>query len=778
MRIIGPNCVGILCSRAKLNASFVKTMPLPGKMAFISQSGAICTAVLDLSLKEKIGFSHIVSLGDMLDVDFGDVIDYLGGERDVNSIVMYVESITHFRKFMSAARAVARVKPIIALKAGRTRAGSLAAASHTGALAGEDAVYDAAFERAGILRVKTFEELFDCAEMLSKQPRPVGPGLVVITNAGGLGVIAMDTLSDYGFDPVELSPETIHQLDAVLPPFWSRRNPVDMLGEATSETYRKVVTICLNAAEVNGVLIMAAPQGLTDTTELAVSLVDLLNNKPKPIFTSWVGGLDMEKGREVFNQAGIPTFDTPERAVRAFIDIYRDAQNKQMLQQIPSRRQNRPTIDRPTVDRMIHETLEQGEGMLTELASKLVLSSYGIPVNRTENATTEEDAVKLATDVGFPVVMKINSRDITHKSDAKCVYLDIKNEQDVLAAFGNILQHAKDFDPKARIQGVTIQPMLRSADYEIIMGTKKDRDFGPVILFGMGGILTEILNDRAIALPPLNHLLARRLMEKTKLFTLLKGYRACPPANIQLLEEILIRLSDLVTDFAEIDELDINPLFIRGDTVCAVDARIFLKAPQKKAPLHLVISPYPENYEEHIQTTTGVDLFVRPIRPEDAPLLVNLFDSLSPRSVYLRFFTPLKQLSHSMLVRLTQIDYDREIAMVALSGSHPQENMLGVARIISERNLKDAEFSVVVADQWHGKGIGAALLKKCLSIARNRGLERVHGSVLSENTQMLALGKKLGFVRQKVLGEHEYELKIDFVHKVDHKVDHKVEQAP
>ena len=762
LRIIGPNCVGLLCTRAKLNASFVNTMPLPGRMALISQSGAICTAVLDLSLKEKIGFSHFVSLGDMLDVDFGDMIDYLGGERDVSSIVMYVESLTHFRKFMSAARAISRVKPIIALKAGRTRAGSLAAASHTGALAGEDAVYDAAFERAGILRVKTFEELFDCAEMLSKQPRPVGPGLVVITNAGGLGVIAMDTLADYGFEPVDLSQETIQQLDAVLPPFWSKRNPVDMLGDATPETYRKVVTICLNAAEVNGVLIMAAPQALTDTTEIATSLVDLLKDRSIPIFTSWVGGLDMEKGRDVFNHAGIPTFDTPERAVRAFIDIYRDAQNKQILQQIPSRRQNRLEFDRTTVRQMICETLEGGDCMLTELESKLLLSMYGIPVNRIENVATEENAVREAEDIGFPVVMKINSRDITHKSDAGCVCLDIKNEQEVLKAYGNILQNAKAYDPKARIQGVTIQPMLNPPDYEIIMGAKNDRDFGPAILFGVGGVLTEILQDRAVALPPLNHLLAKRLMEKTKIFTLLKGYRASPPANMQLLEDILISLSQLVTDFAEINELDINPLFIREDAVCAVDARILLKTPRKKAPLHLVISPYPEKYEEQIQTTMGVDLFVRPIRPEDAQLLTEHFDTLSPRSVYLRFFTPLKRLPHSMIARFTQIDYDREIALVALIGSHTQEKMLGVARIISERNLKDAEFSIVVGDKWQGKGIGAALLQKCLVIAGNHGIERVHGIVLAENTQMLSLGKKLGFQRQKVLGAHEYELRIDF----------------
>jgi acetyltransferase len=761
LRIIGPNCVGVLCTRDKLNASFARQMPLPGKMAFISQSGAICTAVLDLSLKEKIGFSHFVSLGDMLDVDFGDMIDYLGGERDVSSIVMYVESLTHFRKFMSAARAVSRVKPIIVLKAGRTKAGSLAAASHTGALTGEDAVYDAAFQRAGILRVKTFEELFDCSEMLSKQPRPMAPGLVVITNAGGLGVIAVDTLADYGLEPVELSPQTIQQLDAVLPPFWSKRNPIDMLGDATPEAYREVVTICLHAAEVHGILIMAAPQALTDTTGLAVSLVDILKDKPIPIFTSWVGGVDMQRGRDIFNQAGIPTFATPERAVRAFVNIFRDAQNKQLLQQIPPRLENRLEFDRTTAENMIHDALARGDYILTEVESKTLLSRYGIPVNPIENAQTKDEAVKIAGDFGFPVVMKINSRDITHKSEAKGVRLDLKNEQEVSTTFENIVQQAKTYDPNARIQGVTIQPMLSHPDYEIIMGAKNDRDFGPAILFGMGGVLTEILQDQAIALPPLNRLLARRLMQKTKLFTLLKGYRGSVPANIQLLEEILIRLSQLVTDFSEIDELDINPLFVKADTVCAVDARILLKPIQKKAPLHLVISPYPKTYEEHVQTSMGVNLFVRPIRPEDAPLVAALFNTLSPRSVYLRFFTPLKRLSHSMLVRFTQIDYDREIALVALTGSPSQEKMIGIARIISERNLKDAEFSIIVADKSQGKGIGAALLQKCLSIARSRGLERVNGVVLAENTQMLALGKKLGFQRQKEIGANEYELKID-----------------
>jgi len=761
LRIIGPNCLGIVSSRSRLNASFASHMPIPGKMAFISQSGAICSSIMDLSIKENIGFSYFVSIGDMLDVDFGDMIDFLGGEQEVSSIVMYVESLCRFRNFMSAARAVSMVKPIIVLKAGRTQAGALAAASHTGALAGEDSIYDAAFKRAGILRVKTFEELFDCAELLAKQPRPSGPGLAIVTNAGGLGVMATDALSDYGHEPVALATQTIEKLDAILPPYWSKRNPIDMLGDVTPDLYRKVVEICLFAKEVNGLLIMSAPQALTDTTEVAASLVDLFRNRSFPIFTSWVGGAEMDKGREIFNQAGIPAFDTPERAVRAFMDIYLNSQNIQMLQQIPARLPERLEYNREKVKKLIQGRLATKNHLLTELESKTLLSAYGIPVNRVEQAASKEEAVKKAKDLGFPVVLKINSRDITHKSDAKGVCLNLINEKEVKDAFEMILENAIAYNPKAKIEGVTIQPMAESPDFELILGSKKDRDFGPVILFGMGGILTEVLKDSAIALPPLNRLLAKRLMKETKIYQFLKGYRNIPPANIQLLEEILIRLAQLVTDFPEIEELDINPLFVKENDTCVVDARVLLKPSQTPAPLHLVISSYPDQYEGKARTTMGIDMFVRPIRPEDAPLLVELFESLSQHSVYMRFFSPLKHLPHGMLARFTQIDYDREIALVALSESRLKEKMLGVARVINERNQKHAEFSVVVADQWQGKGIGSELLKRCLTIAKERKIESVWGSVLAENVQMLKLGKKLGFKISTISGSNEYELRID-----------------
>jgi acetyltransferase len=775
LRIIGPNCVGIISNRVRLNASFANQMPLAGKMAFVSQSGAICTSILDLSIAENIGFSYFVSLGSMLDVDFGDMIDYLGGEAEVSSIVMYVESLTNFRKFMSAARSVSRVKPIIALKAGRTRAGALAAASHTGALAGEDAVYDAAFQRAGILRVKTFAELFDCAELLAKQRKPKGSGLVIITNAGGPGVMAADALSDYGYEPVLLSNDTLEKLNEILPPFWSRGNPIDMLGDASPELYRNVVDICLNAKEVEGLLIMSVPQALTDPSETAAGLVDLIRDQSIPTITCWVGGNDMQKGRDHFNRAGIPTFDTPERAVRAFVDIYRYSLNIEMLEQIPARLPRRLEFDRQKAKELIQAGLECGNYALTEMVSKEILSSYGIPVNRMAAAFTKEDAVEKAREMGFPVVMKINSRDITHKSDAKGVLLDLKNEQEVCNAYDQIIRNAQIYNSKARLEGVTIQPMVEHLDLEMILGAKKDQDFGPVIIFGMGGILTEVLKDRAIALPPLNRLLAARLMEQTRVYRLLQGYRNIPAANLELLEEILIRLAQLVTDFSEIQELDINPLVVTANGFSAVDARIILKSSETPAPLHLVISPYPNQYEEHTTTNTGVNIFIRPIRPEDAPLLVKLFESLSPRSVYLRFFSPLKQLPHNMLARFTQIDYDRHIALVAISESEPDEKMLEVARIILGRDLRKAEFSVVVGDPWQGKGIGAALLQRCLGFARERGLQEVTGTVLAENTQMLALGRKLGFKIRKVPDVSEYELRIDLSEPligIPAKVDH------
>jgi len=762
IRVIGPNCLGIICTGTKLNVSFASHTPLPGNLAFISQSGAICTSILDLSLEERVGFSYLVSIGSMLDVDFGDLINYMGNDPEVSSIVLYIESLSNFRKFMSAARAVSRVKPIVALKSGRCPAGARAAASHTGAIAGEDAVYDAAFKRAGIVRLDTIEDLFDCAELMARQPRPSGPGLAIITNAGGPGVMATDALFLYGMEPVSLSQETMKKLDEILPTFWSRENPIDILGDAPPERYRQTVEVCISASEINALLIILTPQTMTDPTAVAASLIQLLKNKYSSFFAVWMGGVDVAKGRDILNRAGIPTYETPERAIRAFMYMYSYKHNLQLLQEIPSRLPHPLRFDQTGAYNIIENVLKQGNHLLTEVESKALLAAYGIPINQTEIASSPEEAVHLAQNIGYPVVMKIHSRDITHKSDAHGVQLNLHDEKDVKEAFQRIEANAHKYDPEAKLLGMTVQPMLKRPDYELIIGSKKDNDFGPVILFGMGGIMTEILKDQAIALPPLNRLLARRLIESTRVYKLLKGYRNRPPANLEIIEEILIRLSQLVTDFSEITELDINPLILFQDKAYAADARVLIKPSKIPSPLHLVISPYPNQYESTWTMRDGTDIFIRPIKPEDAQLLVDLFHSLSRESIYFRFFSPLRSLSHEMLVRFTQIDYYRDVALVAIDEASERERMLGVSRLMSDPDGKEAEFAVVVGDSWQGKGLGAKLLEHIISIAKERGIRHLWGLVLAANTTMLSLARQLGFTIKKV-SSNEYRVSLEFL---------------
>lgn len=767
VRIIGPNCLGVLCAESCLNASFAHHMPLPGKLAFVSQSGAICTAILDFSIKEHIGFSYFVSVGSMLDVDFGDMINYLGNDPQVSSIALYIESLTNFRRFMSGARAVSRVKPIVVLKSGRSPAGARAAASHTGALAGEDTVYDAAFQRAGLVRVQTIEDLFDCAELMAKQPRPAGPGLAIVTNAGGPGVMAADALANHGLEPAVLRTETIERLNDILPPYWSHGNPIDMLGDTTRERYLRTVEVCLAAPEINSLLLIMAPLALIDPTAVAAALVELLRGKKTSVFTAWLGAADVEEARAIFNRAGIPTYDTPERAVRAFSYMVSYARNLEILREIPPKLPRELTFDQDGARRIIQEVLLREEHTLTEVESKALLSSYGIPVNPTETATSLEDALRIAGRLGYPVVMKIHSRKITHKSDAGGVELDLRNEEEVRRAYARIMERAAAYDPSADLLGVTVQPMRRHSDVELILGCTRDPDFGPVILFGMGGIMTEVLKDRAIALPPLNRLLARKLMESTRVHQLLKGFRNRPPANLDLLEEILIRLSQLVIDFPEIRELDINPLVTAGQEVCALDGRVMVARSQVESPMHLVISPYPGRYEKTCTTRAGVEVFLRPIKPEDAPLLLALFSGLSQTSIYFRFFSPMRSLSHDMLARFTQIDYDRHVCLVALRREEGREVMVGVARLMADPDVTRAEFAVVVADAWQGKGIGAALLEECLAIARERSIAYVWGKVLPENTTMLALGRRLGFKVRRDEESGDYELQINLVKETE-----------
>jgi acetyltransferase len=763
LRIIGPNCLGVICPGKKLNASFAAHMPREGKLAFISQSGAICAAMLDLALKENMGFRHFVSIGSMLDVDFGDLIDYLGSDHEVSSVLLYIESLTNFRKFMSAARSVSRTKPIIALKAGRSTAGARAAASHTGAMAGEDAVYDAAFKRAGIVRVHNLEDFFDCAEFLAKQPRPTGRRLVIITNAGGPGVMAADAIAEQGLELSPLSDETMRTLNRILPPAWSHANPVDILGDASAERYAKIVDCCFKAHEFDGMLLIHNPQATTDPTEVAKTLIAALKTKPYPVFTVWMGGVDVEKGRDALNKAGFPTYDTPERSVRAFTYLYHYGRNLEMLQEVPPKLHDDIRPDREKALKIIRKGLERKNGLLMEGESKALLSSYGIPVNRTEQASSPDEAVRLAQEMGFPLAMKVQSTDIVHKSEAGCVRLDLRTEEDVREAYERIVEGAHAFDPEASVSGVTLQPMIQNPDYEILLGAKKDPHFGPVILFGLGGIFAEALGDKSIGLPPFNRTLALRMMEETRAYVLLKGRKGRKAADMDLLEEMVVRLSQLLVDFPEIAELDMNPVIVKDGEPLAVDARVVVEASEVASPLHLVISPYPSKYESLEVTSHGQEVFVRPVKPEDAPLFQEFFNVLSPTAIYFRFFSPLKALSPTMLARFTQIDYDREIALVAFDGEGDRETIMGVARVIADPDGKRGEFAVIVGDPWQGRGIGSVLLRRCLHVAKAQGMETVEGAVLAENRQMLNLGRKLGFRVLPGAGAGEYKLSMDLV---------------
>ncbi len=762
LRIVGPNCLGVVNTSKALNASFAHLSPLSGKIAFLSQSGAVCTSVLDLAHREKIGFSHFISLGSMLDVDFADMIDYLGSLNSVESIVMYMENITNIRNFMSAARAVSRVKPIIALKSGRSKAGARAAASHTGALAGEDAVYDAAFRRAGIIRVNEFEELLDCSEFLSKLGRPSGPGLTIITNAGGPGVMAADALSSHGMELAQLSFETIEKLDKILPENWSRANPIDILGDTAAEIYIEVAKICAESKETDALLLLCSPAGTMDTFNLANELTDFLKTLSCPVFTAWIGGDNVQKARQVLNQAGIVTYDSAERAVRAFKNFHQYGRNIETLLEIPVRTDKKLIINRSKAENIIKKAISTKVESLTEIQAKNLLQSYGVPTNTTQLAESEVMAVRLSEQIGYPVVLKICSRQILHKSDCNGVILNLKTAGEVKKAFAQIMKNAREFAPKAVIEGVTVQAMQASADYELIIGAKTDPNFGPVIVFGMGGVMTEVFRDTSMGLPPLNRLLARQMIEETRISKVIKGFRNFKPAGIPLLEELLIRTGRLVTDFSEITELDINPLMVQNGEITAVDARVIVSKPPVPSPMHLIISSYPWQYERKDHTINGHEFFVRPLRPSDADLLIDHFYSLSPKSIYMRFFSPVKQLSKTMLIKLTQIDYDREIALVALMGEGKDKKMVGVSRIILESDKTRGEFATAISDGWQGKGIGSSLLKQCLKAAQSRGVKHVVGFVLAENTQMLMLARKFGFSLKRASNSGEYELTIDF----------------
>ena len=745
IRYLGPNCMGILCPHSHLNASFAAHSVRPGSVALLSQSGAICSAILDMAEVQNIGFSHFVSIGSMADLDFAEMIDYLGNDDQVRSILIYMESLTHHRQFMSAARSVSRVKPIIVVKSGRSEAAARAATSHTGALAGKDEAYNAAFRRAGIIRVDTIAQLFNCAEALGKMSRPLGGNLAIITNAGGPGVMAVDAFSKWGLEPAALSPETVGRLDQVLPPHWSRNNPVDILGDAPPERYLAAVSGVLAAPEVSGVLVLLSPQAMTDPTGVAQTLAPEIKKQAKPVFAVWMGANDVAPGIRMLNEAGIPTFETPEEAVDTFMEMYSYTRNLELLQETPPRLPSDLKVNTKQVRSFIDECFKRQTPLLTEVEAKAILSAYGIPVNPTVTASSAAAAAAAAKKLGFPVVAKIHSPEISHKSDVDGVRAFLKSEEEVAAAFEDMVNRARAARPEARIFGVTIQTQVEKSPLELILGAKKDPQFGPLLLFGLGGVLTEVLQESSVDLPPLNLLLARRLMERTRIYKVLKGYRNIPPANLDLLEEVLVRLSQLVADFPEIVELDINPLLISNGRPVSVDARILLEPSTVPAPRHLIIAPYPNQYESDWLLEDGTPLLLRPMKPEDESLVSEFLGNCSEDTVYFRYFKHIKNWTHEMLIRFTQNDYDRELGLMAIGLPPGPEVMMGVSRMVMAVDRSTAEFAVIVADPWQGKGLGEKLIERVIEIARDNGVKMLSGDVLATNLPMLGLMKKTGF---------------------------------
>ncbi len=756
LRILGPNCLGVIRPSVKLNATFINKMPKPGNIAFISQSGALGAVVLDWAIEENIGFSNFVSVGSMIDVDFGDLIDYFGTDPKTRSILMYIEGISEARKFMSAARHFARTKPIIVVKAGKFGESAKAAASHTGSITGEDDIYDAAFKRAGIVRVEEIADLFNCAEVLELQPLPKGPKLAIITNAGGPGVMATDVLIERGGKLAKLSPNTMEALNSVLPPYWSRGNPIDILGDAGADRYKAVLEACLKDENVDGVLVIYTAQAVAEPDEIARTLVEVYKSGRhlnKTVLTSFMGYGAVEEAKRILMENGIPTYFTPEQAVKTYLYMYRYKRNLELLYETPEELPVDVYPSKRPILVIMRNAFMENRNLLTEVEAKKVLEYYGLPVVKTYPAKTADEAVVLASQIGYPVVLKILSPQITHKTEAGGVALDLNNEAEVRAAFENIVAQAKAYNPDAEILGVTVQPMIKKRGYEVIIGAKKDPIFGPVILFGMGGIGVELFKDYSIGIPPLNQTLARRLMEETKVHKLLKGYRNLPPANMKLLEEVIVRFSQMIVDFPQINEVDINPLLINEKEALILDARISIDKDlmfKKVEPHeHLVISPYPKKYEMLWKLRDGRTVLLRPIKPEDEPLWLEMFQNFSEESIRYRFFQIIKDTPHEVRVRYCNIDYDREIAIVAELNEGDRRRILGVVRVSLEPDRKRGEIAFIVADPWQGLGLGTKMVEYAIEIAKEMGVETLYAIMLPDNYRAISLTRKMGFTLQK-----------------------------
>lgn len=748
LRLIGPNCLGVMNPHSGLNATFASAIANPGNVGFISQSGALCTSILDWSFRENVGFSAFVSIGSMLDVSWGDLIDYLGNDPHTDSIVIYMESIGDARSFLSAAREVALTKPIIVIKAGRTEAAAAAAASHTGALSSSDDVLDCAFRRCGVLRVDTINDLFNMAEILAKQPRSQGRKLTILTNAGGPGVLATDALIRNGGELAELSDETISKLNAVLPAHWSHGNPVDILGDADPERYAQAVEIALHDPNSDGLLAILTPQAMTDPTQTANKLKSVLAGSKKPILASWMGGESVLEGEALLNQANLFTFPYPDTAAQVFTLMWRYSYNLKGLYETPTLPNNGAAVQHASAQQVIESVRQSGRTLLTEHESKQILSAYGIPTVQTLVATSVDEAVRGADEIGYPVVLKLWSETITHKTDVGGVQLNLKSAETVRQAYQTIQATVTERAGAEHFQGVTVQPMVSLDGYELILGSYVDAQFGPVVLFGLGGELVEVFRDRALGLPPLNTTLARRMMEQTRIFKALQGVRGRESADLEALEQLLVQFSQLVIEQPWIKEIDINPLLVRHGSAGAIalDARVILHdlATTEVELPKPAIRAYPIQYISQWQLKDGTPVTIRPIRPEDEPLIVEFHHTLSEESVYLRYAHMMKlsqRIAHDRLTRICFIDYDRELALV-VEQTDPETGkprILGVGRLSHMTNQNEAELSMLISDRYQRQGIGTQLMQHLVEIGQQEQFERIVAYMLPENRPMQQL---------------------------------------
>jgi acetyltransferase len=756
IRIVGPNCLGVMSPHTGLNATFANGIAKAGKVAFLSQSGALCTAVLDWSRDESVGFSAFVSTGSMLDVGWGDLIDYFGDDPATKSILIYMESVGDVRSFMSAAREVALTKPIILIKVGRTDAAARAAASHTGALTGSDDVLDAALRRAGVLRVERISDLFYMAEVLARVPRPAGRRLTIVTNAGGPGVLATDALVGGGGELAKLSDETMASLNHLLPPHWSRNNPIDVLGDAGPDRYARSLEIVAKDPASDGMLVILTPQDMTDATGTAEHLKQILPKIDKPVLASWMGAESVSAGKQILNQAGIPTFEYPDSAARVFNYMWRYSANLRLLYETPALGDGMtdmlPAPATAAATRVVEATRAEGRTILTEDEAKDVLAAYGIPVVKALRANSPQEAVRAADSIGYPVVLKLLSKTITHKTDVGGVQLNLADGDAVGRAFETIRENVTRTAGAEHFSGVTVQKMVSRSGYELILGSSTDPQFGPVIMFGLGGQLVEVFKDRALALPPLNNVLARRMIEQTRIYKALKGVRGRKAVDLAQLEEIVVRFSQLVLDQRWIKEVELNPLLASSDGLIGLDARALLHdpaTPPEQLPIP-AIRPYPAQYVTSGALRDGTTVTIRPIRPEDEPLMVRFHHGLSEESVRSRYFSMMslgQRISHERLVRVCLSDYDRQIALVADRHDFEQDRheIIGVGRLSRIHGTADAEFAVLVDDQWQRQGLGTLLMQGILRVATDEHIAAVAGDILVDNTGMQHVCEKLGF---------------------------------